>query len=87
MLATGGGDSLSNLWHDCIATDKEEALLKEDGAAVASNTLKELNSLRAHKIQQDECIVPVKTKTRELEESVAPFQLLVLALLKSKLGR
>ena len=29
MLATGGGDSLVNLWHDCTATDEEEALLKE----------------------------------------------------------
>ena len=29
MLATGGGDSLVNLWHDCTATDKEKALLKE----------------------------------------------------------
>ena len=29
MLATGGGDSLVNLWHDFTATDEEEALLKE----------------------------------------------------------
>ena len=29
MLATGGGDSLVNLWHDCASTDEEEALLKE----------------------------------------------------------
>ena len=29
MLATGGGDPLVNLWHDCTATDEEADFLKE----------------------------------------------------------
>lgn len=43
MLATGGSDSLVNLWHDCTTTDQEEALLKEEEAALKDQEL--LNAL------------------------------------------
>lgn len=29
MLATGGGDSLVNIWEDCTAADNEEERKKE----------------------------------------------------------
>lgn len=43
MLATGGSDSLVNLWHDCTAIDEEEALLKEVCWVIISLKFKNAN--------------------------------------------